>query len=169
MALGWWRLRSIPVAGGETGGGGGSGRMPAGWTLELRRWETHQGLASMTARSGGSKPAVVGGTSHRGAWLVGRRAAQPQCPARGGEGEVGGEPEWPARSRVPGSRRRRRPLVAALRGGGACSSAWLVEANTRAAGGASGWFTLVASGNGEQRNDVGGRVRAHEMAMVLAI
>jgi hypothetical protein len=118
MALGWWRLRSIPVAGGETGGGGGSGRMPAGWTLELRRWETHQGLASTTARSGGSKPAVVGGTSHRGAWLVGRRAAQPQCPARGGEGEVGGEPEWPARGRVPGGRRRRRPLVATLRGGG---------------------------------------------------
>jgi hypothetical protein len=54
-------------------------------------------------------------------------------------------------------------------GGGACSSAWLVEANARAAGGASGRFTLVASGNGEQRNDVGGRVRAHEMAMVLAI
>jgi hypothetical protein len=53
------------------------------------RWETHQGLASMTARLGGSKPAVLGGASHRGAWLAGRRAAQPQCPARGGAGWVG--------------------------------------------------------------------------------
>jgi hypothetical protein len=93
MAFGWWRLRPIPVVGGETGGGGGSRRMPAGWTLELRRWETHQGLASMTACSGRSKPTVLGGTSRRGAWLAGRRAAQPQCPARGSEGEAGGGPE----------------------------------------------------------------------------
>jgi hypothetical protein len=58
-------------------------------------------------------------------------------------------------------------------GGGGCSSAWLVEANARtaapAAGGASGRFTSVASDSGEQRNDVGGRARAREMAMVLAI
>jgi hypothetical protein len=48
-----------------------------------------------------------------------------------------------------------------------------MEANARvaalAAGGASGWFTSVASGSGEQRNDVDGRARAREMAMVLAI
>jgi hypothetical protein len=34
----WWRHRPIPTAGSETGGGGGSGRMPAGWTLDLRWW-----------------------------------------------------------------------------------------------------------------------------------
>jgi hypothetical protein len=39
------------------------------------RWETHQGLASTTARSSGSKPTVLGGASRRGAWLAGRRAA----------------------------------------------------------------------------------------------
>jgi hypothetical protein len=93
MALEWRRLRSILVTGGETGGGGGSGRMPAGWTLDLRRWETHQGLASMMVRSGGSKPTVLGDASHRGAWLAGRRAAQPQCPARGGAGRVERRPE----------------------------------------------------------------------------
>jgi hypothetical protein len=38
-----------------------------------------------------------------------------------------------------------------------------------AAGGASGRFTSVASGSGEQRNDVGSRARAREMAMVLVI
>jgi hypothetical protein len=58
-------------------------------------------------------------------------------------------------------------------GGGGCSSAWLVEANSRsaasAAGGASGRFTSVASGSGEQRYNVGGRARAREMAMVLVI
>jgi hypothetical protein len=32
-----------------------------------------------------------------------------------------------------------------------------------------GWFTSVVSGIGEQRNDVDGRARAREMAMVLAI
>jgi hypothetical protein len=57
--------------------------------------------------------------------------------------------------------------------GGGFSSAWLVEANTQAAapaaGGTSGWFTSTTSGSGEQRNDVGGRARACEMAMVLAI
>jgi hypothetical protein len=40
-----------------------------------------------------------------------------------------------------------------LRSEGGCSSAWLVEANARAAaptvGGTSGWFTSVASGSGE--------------------
>jgi hypothetical protein len=111
MALGWWRLRLIPAAGSETGGGGGSGRMPAGWTPELRRWETHQGLASTTARSGGSKLAMLGGTSRRGAWLAGWRAAQPQCPARGAAGRVGRRPEAAmhvealATSRAEGSRR----------------------------------------------------------------
>jgi hypothetical protein len=62
----------------------------AGWVdtrIEaVGRWETHQGLASTTARSGRSKLAVLGGASRRGAWLAGRRAAQPQCPARGGGG-----------------------------------------------------------------------------------
>jgi hypothetical protein len=57
--------------------------------------------------------------------------------------------------------------------GGGCSSAWLVEANTRAAalaaGGTSGRFTSVAYDSGEERNDIGGRARAREMAMVLAI
>jgi hypothetical protein len=60
-----------------------------------------------------------------------------------------------------------------LRSEGGCSLAWLVEADTRAAapaaGGASGRFMSVASGSGEQRNDVGGRARAREMAMVLMI
>jgi hypothetical protein len=60
-----------------------------------------------------------------------------------------------------------------LRSEGGCSSAWLVEANARAAapaaGGASGRFTSVASGTGEQRNDVDDRARAREMVMVLAI
>jgi hypothetical protein len=60
-----------------------------------------------------------------------------------------------------------------LRSEKGCSSAWLVEANARAvapaAGGTSGRFTSVASGSGEQRNDVGGRARAREMAMVLVI
>jgi hypothetical protein len=60
-----------------------------------------------------------------------------------------------------------------LRSEGGCSSAWLVEANPRAAapaaGGTSGRFTSVAFDSGEQRNDVGGRARAREMAMVLAI
>jgi hypothetical protein len=41
------------------------------------RWETYQGLASTIARSGGSKPAMLGGASRRGAWLAGQRAAQP--------------------------------------------------------------------------------------------
>jgi hypothetical protein len=60
-----------------------------------------------------------------------------------------------------------------LRSEGGCSSAWLVEANSRsaasAAGGASGRFTSMASGSGEQRYNVGGRARAREMAMVLVI
>jgi hypothetical protein len=60
-----------------------------------------------------------------------------------------------------------------LRSDGGCSSAWLMEANARAAapavGGASGRFTSATSGSGEQRNDVGGRARAREMVMVLAI
>jgi hypothetical protein len=60
-----------------------------------------------------------------------------------------------------------------LRSEGGCSLAWLVEANARAAtptaGGASGRFTSVASGSEEQRNDIGGRARVCEMAMVLAI
>jgi hypothetical protein len=60
-----------------------------------------------------------------------------------------------------------------LRSEGGCSLAWLVEANARAAapaaGGASGRFTSVASGSGEQRNDISGRARVCEMAMVLAI
>jgi hypothetical protein len=49
-------------------------------------WETHQGLASMMVHLGRSKPAVLGGASRQGAWLAGRRAAQPQSPARGGGG-----------------------------------------------------------------------------------
>jgi hypothetical protein len=84
----------------------------------------------------------------------------------------GGGPNRPVRGEVPGGGRRRRPLIATLRGGG-CSSAWLVEANTQAAapaaGGTSGRFTSVASGSGEQRYNVGGRARAREMAMVLVI
>jgi hypothetical protein len=96
MALGWWWLRSIPVTGGETGEGGGSGE-DAGWVdtqIEaVGRWETHQGLVSTTMRSSGSKPAMLGGASRRGAWLAGQRAAQPQCPARGGAGRVGRRPE----------------------------------------------------------------------------
>jgi hypothetical protein len=75
------------------------------------RWETHQGLASMTARSSGSKPVVLGGASRRGALLAGRRAAQPQCPTRGGVGRVGRRPkaaehvEALAVARAEGSRR----------------------------------------------------------------
>jgi hypothetical protein len=69
----------------------------AGWVdtrIEaVGQWETHQGLASTMARLGGSKPAVLGGASRRGAWLAGRRAAQPQCPARGGVGRVGRRPK----------------------------------------------------------------------------
>jgi hypothetical protein len=114
---------------------------------------------------------VRGHRRGRGRSLHGRRGAPGRGGARGGEGEAGGGPEWPAHGGVPDSGRRRRPLVAALRGG--CSSAWLVEANARAAalevGGTSGRFTSVASDSGEQRNDVGGRARAHEMEMVLAI
>jgi hypothetical protein len=75
------------------------------------RWETHQGLASTTSCSGGSKPVVLGGASRRGAWLAGRRAAQPQCPAWGGAGRVGRGPEAAmhvdalATARVEGSHR----------------------------------------------------------------
>jgi hypothetical protein len=114
---------------------------------------------------------VRGHRRGRGRSFHGRRGALGRGGARGGEGEAGGGPEWPARGGVPDGRRRRRLLVAALRGG--CSSAWLVEANARAAalaaGGTSGRFTSAASGSGEQRNDIGGRARAREMAMVLAI
>jgi hypothetical protein len=99
--------------------------------------------------------------------LHGRRGAPGRGGARGGGDEAGGGPEWPARCGVLDGRSSLRSE------GGVCSLAWLVEANARAAapaaGGTSGWFTSVVSGIGEQRNDVNGRARAREMAMVLAI
>jgi hypothetical protein len=72
----------------------------------------------------------------RGGRLRVRRTSWSQGHARGGEGEAGGGPEWPTCSGVPGGGRRRRPLVAVLRGGvllglarggkfsGNCSNGW---------------------------------------------
>jgi hypothetical protein len=67
---------------------------------------------------------VRGHRRGRGQSLHGRRGASGRGGAHGGEDEAGRGPEWPARGGVPDDGRRRRPLVAALRGG--CSSALLV-------------------------------------------
>jgi hypothetical protein len=49
---------------------------------EVGRWETHQSFASTMAHSSGRNSVVLGGASHREAWPMGQRAAQPQCLAR---------------------------------------------------------------------------------------
>jgi hypothetical protein len=76
------------------------------------RWETHQGLASTVAHSGGRKPAVLDGASHRGARLVGRRAAQPQCPTRGGGGRSAQNRRHAVHGEAPAEADGRRPRLA---------------------------------------------------------
>jgi hypothetical protein len=120
----------------------------------------------MTTRSGGSRPAVLGGASHQEAWLAVRRAAQSLCSAWGG----GGRPARTQKRVVHNEASQRRMVVglgllwAALRGGdgrrrldGGSFSEWR---RSRAAGGSSGGRSGAAVEASEDRN--GAAVEASE-------